>query len=72
MSLHRQYVDQVTPDKMIKLYAEDGIVITVDQAEKIIEFMYMLAEMALDILEERVKKEEKDSGSNPCKFQKDE
>jgi hypothetical protein len=67
MALNKKYVNQVTPELVIKTYAEHGQIITVDEAEKIIEFMYMLAEIALDIAEEDLKKEKTD-GSNPNGF----
>lgn len=63
MALNKDYVDQVTPEQVIKIYAEDGIVLTIEQAEKIIEFMYMLAEISLEIFE-RKQTEKRSGGSN--------
>ncbi len=63
MGLNKNYLNQVTPEQIIKIYVEGGIVITVDQASQIIEFMYMLAEIDLNIAEAELRKEKPD-GSN--------
>jgi hypothetical protein len=63
MALEKSYVNQVTPQQVIKIYAAGGINLTIDQANQILEFMYMLAEIALDIAEEELNKEKLD-GSN--------
>ena len=63
MGLNKNYLNQVTPEQIIKIYVEGGIVTTVDQASQIIEFMYMLAEIDLNIAEAQLRKEKPD-GSN--------
>ena len=63
MGLNKNYLNQVTPEQIIKIYVEGGIVTTVDQASQIIEFMYMLAEIDLNIAEAELRKEKPD-GSN--------
>jgi hypothetical protein len=63
MSLNKNYVGQVTREQVIKNYAEHGHVINVDQANQILEFMYMFADIALEIAEDEMKKENQ-SGSN--------
>ncbi len=67
MALNKNHLDQVTPEQIIKIYAEEGMAITVDQAKQILEFMYMIADIALDIAEEKLRKKEPD-GSNPNGF----
>ncbi len=56
MALDKRYINQVMPEQVIKTYADHGHLITVEEAEGIIEFMHMLAEIALDIAEEKLKK----------------
>jgi len=50
-----EYVNQVQPQTVVKLLEEEGISITLQQAKGILELMYMLADIALDILEEECK-----------------
>ncbi len=64
MALKKNYVNQVTPEQVIKNYAEHGQVIIEDQAKQILEFMYMVADIALDIAEKELR-EEKLRRSNP-------
>ena len=68
MAPDKNYVDQVTPEKISKIYLENGQIITVDQANQIIEFLYMIAEMALDSIEKEMQKEKsrkkRSGGSN--------
>jgi hypothetical protein len=66
MLLDSEYVNQVRPEQIIKIFAKDGQVITIDQANKILEFMYMLADIALDIAEKEMALENAMYvGSNP-------
>jgi hypothetical protein len=67
--LIKKYVDQITPEQVIKIYAEDGVTIAINQAGQIIEFLYMITEIALDIAEEELH-EEKLNGSNTNGFEK--
>jgi hypothetical protein len=67
-----KYTNQVKPEQIIKIFAKDGQVITIDQANKILEFMYMLADMALDIAVKEMRKEKMDGSiSNGFKSRTD-
>jgi hypothetical protein len=70
MAHNENFGDRVTPERIIQIYSEGGMTINVDQAKQILEFMYMLADVALDIAEEDLRKE-KLSGSNPNGFKTD-
>lgn len=60
MPLQSKYVNQVTPQEVIKLYGVEGITLTVEQTNQVLEFMYMIAEFAL----EDIMKEFSENGSN--------
>lgn len=45
--------EQVQPKTVVELLKTDGIIITPDEAKQILQFMYMLANIALDIMENR-------------------
>lgn len=68
MAPSKNYFDRVTPEQVIKIYSENDQIITVDQANQIIEFLYMIAEIALDSIEKEIQEEKsrkkKSDGSN--------
>jgi hypothetical protein len=45
-------VQQVQPQVVVDLLKEDGIIITPEEGKLILQFMYMLANIALDVMEE--------------------
>jgi len=63
MALNNNHVHKIAPIQIIKLYAEEGITISIDQATEILKFMRLLVEMALDKVEGYPCK--KEMGSNP-------
>lgn len=54
MSINLENVRRVTPNQVIKLFADGGQTITVEQANKVLEFMYMLAEVTLEVAEKEI------------------
>lgn len=51
-----KYENEIQPETIVKIYREDGIEITMEQARGILEFLYMLANIALDNAEKEINK----------------
>jgi hypothetical protein len=54
----------VTPEKMIKILARHGTVISLEDAEIALDFLYKLSNLAVSVEIERLKNEEKTLISN--------
>jgi hypothetical protein len=39
---------RITPEKVIEVFKQDGQEISMEQAEKVIDFMYKMAEIAVE------------------------
>ncbi len=42
-------MEKVLPEEIMKVLKEHGTEVSVEDAKRILEFMYMIAEMALDV-----------------------
>lgn len=40
--------DRIPPEKAVKILKEDGIEVTIEQAKVILDFLYEMAEIAVD------------------------
>jgi len=60
-----KYVGAIKPETVIKLYKKDGIDLTIEQAKAILEFMYMLAEISLELAGNKMSNK---SDNLPTKF----
>jgi hypothetical protein len=67
MPFNKNYDGNVSSERVGRIYTEQGMTINVDQAKQILEFMYMVAEIALEIAEEGLRKG-KSVASNPNRF----
>lgn len=48
-------VQEVQPQAVVDMLKADGIIVTLEEAKLILQFMYKLANIALDVLEEQEK-----------------
>jgi len=53
-----KYVEEVQPGTVMEIYKEHGTTITLEQAEWVIRFLYLIADIALDKFEKEIAEKE--------------
>mgnify|MGYP001340748567 CR=1 FL=1 len=52
-----EYGEHVKPEMVVEILKKEGTIVSVEDAKLILQFMYKVANMALDIIEAEIKRE---------------